>query len=160
MDFFIKTALVLAFGLVTIQDIKERKVFWFLFPIIGIIAGILHFRDTMTELFLVSVLLNISFVLFLLIIVFLYSRFKLKTSVKNTFGMGDALLFIALAFTFSTVSFLIIFVGALLFSLILHMILNKKKEANTVPLAGYMCLFFILTFICYWNNLIADLYLI
>lgn len=160
MDSFLKTALVLVFILVFVQDIRERKVFWFLFPIVGVLVGILHFQSTLPELFWISVLLNMAFVALLLIVVYLYSKFKLKVTIKETFGLGDALLFVALVFTFSTVSFLIIFIGSLLFSLVLHMLTKKSNKATDVPLAGYMSLFFLFAFIANWTHLINDLYFI
>lgn len=160
MDLLLKTALIFTLVLVATQDIRERKVYWFLFPIMGFLVGALHFQNTLEELFWISVVLNTAFVAFLLLVVYLYSKFKLKVSVKETFGLGDTLLFVALIFTFSTVSFLIIFIGSLLFSLVLHVLIKKHNKTNDVPLAGYMSLFFLFAFIANWSNLINDLYFI
>ncbi len=142
------------------QDIKERLVYWFLFPIIALCSGILLYKNMFQELFITTLAINIAFVLFLLLVVFGYSKFKLKTSMKQTFGLGDALLFFALAFTFASVSFLILFVFGLLFSLVLHLFLKNRSNLKTVPLAGYLCFFFAIAYITHWLGILKSVYTI
>ena len=88
----------------------------------------------------------------------LYSTHKLKTSIKNVIGLGDVFLFIAISVSFPTVTFIVMFVFSLLFALILHGILSKK-ENETVPLAGYMSLFFVLIYTAHWLGFYKSLYL-
>ena len=121
---------------------KERKVFWFLFPIIAIASGVLLYKNVASEAFYSTLLVNFIFIILLLLVVFLYSKLKLKVSINDTFGLGDGLMFIALIFTFSSVTFLVLFVFGLIFSLALHLILKNKAKHTTVPLAGYLSLFF------------------
>jgi hypothetical protein len=156
----IKTILILTLGIVWIQDSKERQVYWFLFPIIGGLCGFLFYNSTLTELFLASVALNSVFIFILILIVFLYSTFKLKTAFLSTIGLGDLLFFAGISLSFSTVSFIFIFICALIFSLIMHLIVKRKAIITTVPLAGYMSLFFLLTYISFWSGFIDDLYVI
>jgi apolipoprotein N-acyltransferase len=52
------------------------------------------------------------------------------------------LFFVCIAFSFSIVSFLFLFIFALLFSLLLYLVLKHRQTEKTVPLAGYMSLFF------------------
>ena len=156
MEFIVKIILIILFSIVIFQDIKERQVYWFLFPLIGVCCGYLYYSQTLTELFIVSILVNAAFVFLLLFVVYIYSRLKLKASIFNSIGLGDILLFFGLAFTFSSVSFIVIFICALIFSLLLHMLL--KRNESTVPLAGYMSLFFGLTYIAYWSGIINSLY--
>jgi len=94
----------------------------------------------------------------LLLVVYIYSKFKLKTALKNTFGMGDILLFLGLAFSFSSISFVVLFVFALVFSLVLHLFLKKKSSYDTVPLAGYMSLFFMIAYATHWLGGIPHIY--
>jgi len=152
----IKIALIVSLAFVLIQDLKERQVYWFLFPITAILCGILHYHSTLPELFYTAVILNLSFTSLLLLIVFLYAKFKLKTGFSQVFGLGDVFLFIALAFSFSTVSFVVLFISALVFALLLHLSLNKKT--TTVPLAGYLSLFFGVVYMAYWFEIIHSLY--
>jgi len=146
--------------MILIQDIKERKVYWFLFPIVGLCAGILFYQNTYPQLFYTTVLLNLVFVAILIAIVFLYSKFKLKTTISNTFGMGDGLLFFALTFSFSSISFIILFVFGLIFSLTLHLILKKNSKHQTVPLAGYLSLFFAVAYLSNWIGILESVYIL
>lgn len=156
MDILAKITLIILFFIVFYQDHKERQVHWFLFPLIGLCCGFLYFSETITELFVTSILINAAFVFLLLFLVYIYSRFKLKASFFDSIGLGDILLFFGLAFAFSSVSFIVIFICSLIFSLILYVV--TKKNTSTVPLAGYMSLFFGLTYIAYWFGFINSVY--
>ena len=156
MAIFIKIVLILILFYITYQDIKERQVYWFLFPAAALGCGILFYKATISELFLLSVAFNLCFISLLLLVVYLYSKVKLKTPFSQSFGLGDVLLFVGLAFTFSTLSFLVIFIGALCFALLLHLVVKQKQP--TVPLAGYMSLFFGLTYLAYWAGIINGVY--
>ncbi len=154
----IKFILIFTLIFILIQDVKERQVYWFLFPIVGLCCGVLYYKSTLPELFQIAILMNAFFVSILLLIVFLYSKFKLKTNLRNTFGLGDVLIFIALSFSFSTVSFLVIFIFSLFFSLALHLVFKKKKKGITIPLAGYISLFFAFVYISFWIGITNSLY--
>ncbi|WP_379852787.1 hypothetical protein [Flavobacterium zhouii] len=82
-----------------------------------------------------------------------------KPLLKEVFGLGDVLFFIFMAFSFSIISFFVLFVFALVFSLLLHSVLQHKQIVKTVPLAGYMSLFFgvvyVFVFFCEPNFLYA-----
>lgn len=156
----LQVVLILVLGAVCYQDMKERQVYWFLFPIIAVLVGLLFYRNTLKELFVMAIVLNLLFVLMILLIVFLYAFLKFKTNPLKTIGLGDVFLFIGLSLSFSTVSFIIIFVCSLFFSWLLHFMLKKKSKSKTVPLAGYMSLFFMLTYLSYWTGIIDSLYLI
>ena len=146
--------------MVLIQDIKERQVYWFLCPLIGLCAGILLYQNTLPQLFYATIVINLVFVLILMGVIFLYSKLKLKTSISNTFGLGDSLLFFALIFSFSSISFIVLFVFGLIFSLVLHLILKKNSKHQTVPLAGYLSLFFAVAYLAYWMGILNSIYTI
>ena len=153
---FIKIILILTLAYVLFQDVKERLVYWFLFPLTALCCGVLHYFNTLPELFYISVAINMAFTSILLLIVFLYAKIKLKTAFNQAFGLGDVLIFLALTFSFSSVSFIVLFICALLFSLLLHFALKKKN--TVVPLAGYMCLFFGVVYLANWFDFINSLY--
>lgn len=138
---------------------KERKVYWFLFPLIGLLSGILLFQNTEKAIVISTILINFLYVSFLLCVILLYAKLKLKTSFTNVFGIGDLLLFLALTLTFSSISFIILLVFSLIFSLIIHLIFKEQKKL-TVPLAGYMSLFFAITYITHWLGFLPTLYYI
>ncbi len=146
--------------MVLFQDTKERQVYWFLCPLVGLCAGILLYQNTLSQLFYATIVINLAFVLILMTVIFLYSKLKLKTSISNTFGLGDSLLFFALIFSFSSISFIVLFVFGLIFSLILHLLLKKNSKHHTVPLAGYLSLFFAIVYISNWIGILESVYTI
>ncbi|WP_422106036.1 hypothetical protein [Winogradskyella sp.] len=145
-------------GLIFYQDLKDRQVYWFLFPLLGLCSAVLFYNSTLPELFYVAVGINLIFISILLAIIFLYTRLKLKSRFTDALGLGDVLLFIGLVFSFSTLSFLIIFVFSLVFALVLHLIVKRYSKLQSVPLAGYISLFFGLTYISNWMGLTVSLY--
>lgn len=146
--------------MVLYQDIKERQVYWFLFPIVALCSGILLYQNTFFQFFYTTIIINLVFVGLLIGVIYLYSKLKLKTSLSNTFGLGDGLLFLALAFSFSSVSFLILFVFGLVFSFVLHLFLKQRTKQETVPLAGYLSLFFAIAYISHWTSILKSVYTI
>ena len=155
---FIKCVLILAFIVILFQDIKERMVTWFLFPLVAICCSTIHYNETLPELFLSSVLFNLILVSVFVIIIYLYSRFKLLVSFNKAIGLGDICLFYAMSLAFSSVTFLVLFISSLIFSLVIHSAL--KKEASTVPLAGYISLFLVMVYTSHWTGLINSIYTI
>jgi hypothetical protein len=138
---YLKLILVIVFAFVLYQDFKSRLVYWFLYPIIGVLAFAIQLQNLPVSIALTNLGFNLLFVVLILLVSTLYIKFR-NLDFKNTIGIGDILFFLFIAGTFSIVSFLVLFVFSLVFSLILHIVLNNKKEQATVPLAGYMSLFF------------------
>lgn len=142
-----KFLLIGVFLLVFYQDHKDRKVYWFLYPIIGCLVFVLQMQSVSIYSSLINTGINLMFMFFLLLICYLYAKLKLKRPfLKEVFGVGDLLFFIFIAFSFSIVSFLMLVAFSLLFSLLLHFAINYKQAEKTVPLAGYMSLFFAVVF--------------
>ncbi len=154
----LKIILIVILAYICFQDIKERQIYWILLPIVAGLCSVLFYKSTLQELFFNAVLLNFSFVLLLILIIFVYSKIKHKSNFFNVIGLGDVLLFFGLALSFSTISFIVIFISALIFSLALHLLLKQKSTFNTIPLAGYMSLFFAITYISFWSGVINGLY--
>jgi len=154
----IKLILITAFLIVFLQDYKERQVYWFMFLIVGCLSGFLFYKSTLPELFITSVLLNIGFVGVLVFVMYLYAKLKLRTNLLSTIGLGDLFLFLALAVSFSTISFIVIFISSLIFSLLVHLYVSKHKKMETVPLAGYMSLFFLMSYMFHWSGFVNVVY--
>ena len=76
---------------------------------------------------------------------------------SDTIGLGDGLLFVALAFGFAPLTFMIVFVFGLVGSLLLHLVL-KKSKSESVPLAGYMSVFFALAYAAHWMGFLTPAY--
>ncbi|WP_345145571.1 hypothetical protein [Flavobacterium ginsengiterrae] len=138
---YLKLILIIVFTFVLYQDFKSRMVYWFLYPVIGILVFIIQTNVLPLSVALTNFAINLLFIGILLGTSLLYAKFK-RLDFKNTIGIGDVLFFVFIAASFSVVSFWILFVFSLIFSLILHLVITNKKEQSTVPLAGYMSLFF------------------
>lgn len=116
-------------------------VYWFLYPIIGVLVFAIQLNALPLSIASINLGFNLLFVGLLLVASMLYTKFR-KIDFKNTIGFGDILFFVFMAGSFSIVSFFVLFVFSLVFSLILHLVLSNGKKGATVPLAGYMSLFF------------------
>ena len=135
--------LILIFLLFTIlyQDCKDRLVYCFLYPMVGILALVIQYFILPVNSILLNIATNLTLVLFLLLVCYLYTKLR-KMEFNNSFGLGDVLFFVFISFTFSTISFFVLFIFSLFFSLLLHIVFSQKDREKTVPLAGYMSLFF------------------
>ncbi len=140
---------MICLGYITVQDFKERKVYWFLFPLVIILLGLVHFLNTAAPLaFFNYILLNTLFVSVIISVLYLFTRIIIKKKFLNHgLGLGDILFFYAFALGFPTVTFVILFANAILFALLLFLVSKKRLHLRTVPLAGLMGLFLILVFI-------------
>lgn len=139
----LKGFLICIFALIFFQDCKDRKVYWFLYPLVGILVFNLQIQSITIYPAMINVLINLLFVSLMILVCYLYAKLKLKKSFLNAvLGLGDILFFVFISFSFSFVSFLVLFVFSLLFSLVLHLVLKHRNSEKTVPLAGYMSLFF------------------
>jgi len=138
-----KIILIIIFLLIFWQDSKDRLVYWFLYPLVGIVAFVIEGNRIGYLLAILTSLINLLLILIIIITGYLYSTLILrKKFVNESLGMGDLLLFIFLCFTFATTTFIILFVFSLFFSLILHQYFKNRSDHKTVPLAGYISLFF------------------
>ncbi len=125
------------------QDLKEREVFWFLFPLLAFSLAIVHYLNVDESLiFGYFVLLNTLLVTGIVLLLFLIHKLWIqKPFLNHSFGLGDLLFFYAFAMGFPTMTFVVLFANSLLFSLVVYLFMKKYRQVNTVPLAGLMGLF-------------------
>ena len=145
----LKITAYLSLLFISYDDFRERKVYWFLFPIVGFFLGIIHFNNTIElQIFLYQVLVNFTLVTLVLILLYLIVKLVLKkTFLNHSLGLGDILFFYAFACGFPTITFLILFVNSIVFSLLFYLILRKRLHLNPIPLAGIMSLFVLGVFV-------------
>ena len=133
---------------IVFQDLKERTVYWFLFPILGLLLATLFYVKAQPAVFYTYVLSNILIVTFILLVLFLYTRIvRGKKFLNHSFGMGDVLFFYAFALGFPIVTFIILLAFSILFSLLCFYMFKNKMKYDTVPLAGLQSGFLILVFL-------------
>lgn len=144
MIVILKLFIISIFALVLYQDTKDRMVYWFLYPLIGLLGLLIQSFYIPWNAILIYVFINLILILVLILISYLYLTVILKRKyINESIGLGDLLLFISLSLVFPTITFWVLFVISLLFSLVLYFFIkNIKKEIKTIPLAGYMSLFF------------------
>jgi hypothetical protein len=144
MQIFLKLMLIAVFFLIFYQDYKDRLVYWFLYPTVGILGFCVQLYYFAWQSIIAESLVNLFFISTLLGISFLYAVFISKKKFLNeSIGIGDVFLFLAATVLFPIVTFGVLLIASLLFSLTIHAAISYKKETKTtVPLAGYMSLFF------------------
>ncbi len=140
--FFVKISLIITLLSILHQDYKDREVYWFLYPFAGMLFFILQYQQSGITVTLTNLTFNLFFISIILLCAYCYNLIRLKLNfLKEVLGIGDILFFIFICFGFSPVSFIVLFVFSLVFALAIHLSLTNKKQ-KSVPLAGYMSLFF------------------
>jgi len=143
----LKMCVMISCGIIAYQDVRDRMVVWTLFPLTALLFSLLHLYHSSWNQFAVFATINILLVTAILLILFLYTKNVQKRKFLNySFGLGDLLFFYAFALGFPTVTFILLFVGAIFFSLAVYFLLKSKHATETVPLAGLMGLFLICAF--------------
>jgi hypothetical protein len=120
----LKILLVLMLIVIIWQDVKERLVYWFCYPLVGILGFFIQKTFLELDTIIINSLVNLSLIATVFLILWVYCKIILKKKlVDQSIGMGDVLFFIALAFCFSIISFYVLFVFSLFFSLLMHFLL-------------------------------------
>ena len=177
----IKITLLISLLAIFYQDQKDRMVYWWLFLIVSIGFSIVHLKEVGWLQLGIHSAFNVVIVLFMLLVLMGYTRLRFQTfNLQSVFALGDILFLLAVAIGFTTVSFIILLVFGLLFSLLIHFALrsikfkiqNNENEfsrkhtseqvqeiTDTVPLAGYLSLFFVGVLLVHWVGFYDHLYL-
>lgn len=126
------------------QDFKDRAISWFL-PILIFVLGCIDFF-TVGTWSAKQPLLSLMFLLVQMSIVYGYFSIKkgtFKINLTNDLlGWGDILFFVAMIPFFDFKTYLTLFISGLIFSLIGHQILNKIQPNKSIPLAGWLSIFY------------------
>lgn len=162
MDFDSILLLIFVFLLLLIfyEDFRDRSVHLFLFLSSISIGGYLFYIHSFFSFYAISLCYNLIFIIFLLGLIYLYAVFKLKKKIRDVFGFGDVLFFVVLGVSFPTVTFFILFIASLLFSLIIFLTLKSKMTDKTVPLAGLQALFIAVFLVINHLLNVMDIYMI
>ena len=138
----LKMLLISCFACIAVQDSKDRMVYWVLYLGAALLCAAIQIKVIGYEVTLVNSGINLGFITIIIFAGLLYARLKMRQPFLNAaMGAGDLLLFVGLCFSFNTIAFVVLFVFSLVFSLVVHQVAKDKKHA-TVPLAGYISIFF------------------
>ena len=142
--FVLQLLTILGCGIVAIQDLRDREVMWILFPAIAVFLAGLHISHVGVEHFIFFALNNSILVSCILLLLWAVTKFVFnKRFLDVSFGLGDMLFMYAFALGFPTLTFIVLLVGSILFSLVAFVLLKLFVRAETVPLAGLMGIFLI-----------------
>lgn len=142
MILVLKILVILGCTLIAFQDFKERAVTWTLFPIVGILMVTMYLVTVDFAQVYPFVLTNLFIVSLIVLLLWAYTRYISKMEFLNvSFGLGDLLFFYAFAIGFPTITFLILFVAAIVFSLVVFLFAKTNDNDETIPLAGLMSTF-------------------
>ncbi len=143
----IEAIFILSLFAIFFQDIKDRLVNWWLFPLMGISGMIINYTKN-SFLFREQLFVSLIMLLFLFVFMGGYLKWIKKIKVKEMehyFGLGDILFIIAWAVSFNPFVFLKLFIIGLLLTLLVYKLVILKTQANShVPLAGLAASFIIL----------------
>jgi hypothetical protein len=138
--------LIFAYGIflcgltiIVYQDLKERMIDWYIFPLVGLLGLYINYREHPFSVFYDTVI-NCFIVAIILGILYLYTKVVLKVSFSAAFALGDVFILGILAISFSSLYFLVVLPFSIIASFLLHFFLRKSNK-ETVPLAGYIAIF-------------------
>ncbi len=143
MLLLIEISLFICLGIVAFQDFKYRGISWQLIPLL--LAGFIGkaLMENSGSILYTSILLNIGFVIFQLVLstIIISILNKKVVNLYNTYiGLGDILFVAVLCTAFSTVNFIVFYILSSVLALISMVAGSKlmKKEIDPMPYAGAM----------------------
>ena len=94
-----------------------------------------------------QIAINLILISSILLILYIYTKLiKKQKFLNHSLGLGDIFFFFIMAIGFPTVTFSVLFVCSMVFSLVVYLFIKNKLSQKTVPLAGLMSLFMALIF--------------
>jgi len=144
MNLIFHILLSVLLGLAFYQDWKFRAISWLVFPLITIVALLIFLQPGGAWSNLGS---NLTFVIVVISSLFIYVSMrekKLTNIFENHFGIGDALFFIAISPLFGSSNFILFFISGMILSGTFHLIILKRVNQKTIPLAGYLAVYVML----------------
>jgi len=151
--FFILVILVLIF----LQDLKERAVSWYFFPMLFILVILYRLPAGGLDRIIECTGINALFLLVQLIMVSLYFSIKRRELVNITreyLGFGDILFLLVITPLFTPVLYMLFYLSSLLLIVVVVVLMKMVKDyQKTIPLAGLQALLLS-------GLLLADLYVV
>lgn len=144
---------------IAFQDIKDHLVWWFLVPLYGVVGGVLFYTATYPEVYASMVGINLLLLVAFCAVLYLVLTFLLKkVPFKQAIGLADVLVWIALAISFPSITFIVLLAISNIFSLVLHKVIGSQEKE--VPYAGYTAVFLLGIYGAHWLGFYQNLYVI
>ena len=148
MDYILLSGISCILITIFFQDVMQREVYWFLFPMVFVLCGI-YFLQTLPFIQLLAhfgINILIIGIMIVILMAYLYLRFRdAKIVLWNYLGLGDVLFFGVVGICFSPLNFVLFTIISLLLSLLFSLFFIKRNA--TVPLAGFQALCLLLTLV-------------
>lgn len=140
-----------------VQDFKFRAVYWWLFPLLFLVLGLLTYDRTGPDQVTANLFANIGFVFLQIVLLSIYFSVKDRRLVNifaHHFGVGDLLFLLSVTVYFSLFNYIIFYVTSLVMVIVFTLILNQlvKKTNPKIPLAGEQALLLVLFMAIDWLN--------
>jgi hypothetical protein len=153
LKLLIESVLIIIF----VQDIRERSVYWVLFPVLLLLfLGLQLLGGNAWAEIGQKVFINIMFLVIQFLIVTAYFSLKNKRWLNITVGFlgwGDVLFLLTLCFYLSVLNFLFFYITSLILVLVIWLLWQalSNQSNKEVPLAGLQAIFFAaLSGSCWW----------
>ncbi|MDA8956454.1 hypothetical protein N9H19_02425 [Flavobacteriales bacterium] len=139
--------LIISLLIIFFQDLKDRSVSLIIFPVLFIIVSYLSIMESDVSTWLIQTGINSVFLLFQLAVIKLY--FKRKYDCNTAFfdyyiGWGDIIFLFVLGSAFNFIQLLLFMLYSMALALAIYFPLIYLKKTQTIPLAGFMSLCWIL----------------
>ena len=152
----LKIILILILLAMGYQDLRERKIYLLLFPPAALAGIAVHAQTLGWYAIGIHASVNVVFLGCAMGILALYARSKKTVLLNRSMGSGDLALLVCLALSLPPLSFLALWLGGALLSLIVHGWLFPKP---TIPFAGNLAILWALALVVDTIQNPAGLYL-
>lgn len=155
MNLFYTIAGIALLVILAFQDFRERKISWFLLPLLFFSLVLSGIESLSLKQLLAYFSVNFGFIVLQITSLTIYFSIKKRkfTNIINQYiGIGDLLFFVVLCAAFSPVNFIFFYCTCLLISLVWVLFYHfaVRKEIKEIPLAGIFSI--LLIFILAINN--------
>lgn len=145
MQSLVVTVLMLCLAVIFFQDWKQRQIHVAL-PVL-VFAAAVWLGVQQNKITFQEIGCNAAFFLVILSVLIVYMSVKqqrFSNPFQNYFGLGDLLFYLSVTPLFLLRNYILFFILSMLFAIMLQLLLRKKMQDNTIPLAGFSSLFLIL----------------
>ncbi|MBO9702119.1 MAG: hypothetical protein J7604_18060 [Sporocytophaga sp.] len=144
MDFLLIFAILVVLVLIFWQDLRERAVSWYFFPLLFVLVFLYRIKSAGVESLVENIGINSLFLLVQLVMVSLYFSLKNREWVnitKEYLGIGDVLFLFVITPLFTPVLYVMFYLISLFLIVVVAMLVKViKNYQKTIPLAGLQAL--------------------
>ena len=145
--------LIISSAIILFQDFKDREVSLWVLLLFGLlsVSSVVYYRNLETLLYNgIGVLVYGGFI-WLILKLYLFLKFKKSKPILNhQLGLADVLVVLFIGITFNTAGMVFFFCFGFVLSLIafiIYALLKKDSDTQSVPLAGLLVFFYIMSII-------------